>query len=215
MSAPLAEPHSAPSSTPTSTPPGGPPPPPTVERKTRKRKLVDASVYIFAVASVLAGGYIWYRDGGAAVVQGAEEATISLVSVLPQLVLGIIVAGLAQVMIPRDRIGRMLGEQSGMKGLLLATAIGAAMPGGPFASFPIIYALAHAGADIGSLVAFLMGWAAIGIHRLFVWELPFMGTEFGMVRFLSSLPLPIIAGLIARWIVATFPSLRDPIRGPE
>ncbi|MCF3934515.1 permease [Acuticoccus sp. M5D2P5] len=184
--------------------------PASVERPTRKRRLVDVTVAVFGVAALIAGYFNWRLGGTAAVADGAEEAVFSLVSVLPQLVLGIVVAGLAQVVIPRDRIGKMLGEQSGIRGLLIATGIGALMPGGPFASFPLIYALAHAGADVGALVAFLVGWAAIGVHRLLVWEIPFMGAEFGIVRFLSSLPLPIIAGLLARWLINTFPRLRNP-----
>jgi len=31
-----------------------------------------------------------------------------------------------------------------------------------------------------------------------VWDVPFMGAEFALVRFAICLPLPIVAGLIAR-----------------
>jgi uncharacterized membrane protein YraQ (UPF0718 family) len=82
------------------------------------------------------------------------------------------------------------------------------MPGGPFASFPLVLALSQAGADIGALIAFLVAWAAIGINRLLIWEIPFMGLEFSALRFVSSLPLPLIAGAIARYLWNRYPSFR-------
>jgi len=84
---------------------------------------------------------------------------------------------------------------------MLATAAGTITPGGPFTSFPIVHALWVAGADAGALIAYLTAWALIGLNRLIVWELPVMGAEFALVRTLVCLPLPIVAGLIARALV--------------
>jgi uncharacterized membrane protein YraQ (UPF0718 family) len=78
---------------------------------------------------------------------------------------------------------------------------GAITPGGPFTSFPIVHALWVAGADAGALIAYLTAWALIGLNRLIVWELPLMGAEFTVIRTLACLPLPILAGLIARALV--------------
>jgi hypothetical protein len=43
----------------------------------------------------------------------------------------------------------------------------------------------------------------LGIQRIFVWDLPFMGADITFTRFLVSLPLPIIAGLIAQRLPLT------------
>src|SRR5690606_20214012 len=88
--------------------------------------------------------------------------------------------------------------------VVLACFLGVVMPGGPFASFPLVYALGRSGAGTGALIAFLVAWATVGFQRLLIWEIPFMGAEFALLRFIVSLPLPIIAGLVASWLEARF-----------
>jgi hypothetical protein len=58
--------------------------------------------------------------------------------------------------------------------------------------------LAGAGADRGALVTYITAWAMLGIQRIVIWDLPFMGTEFALLRFASGILMPLIAGLIAR-----------------
>jgi hypothetical protein len=36
------------------------------------------------------------------------------------------------------------------------------------------------------------------MQRILVWDVPFMGADFSLLRFTVSLPLPVLAGLIAR-----------------
>lgn len=174
----------------------------------RKRRRIDWSIVAFVVLALVAGAAIWQRGGPTEVGESATEAAWTIVAIVPQLVLGILVASFAQAIVPREKVARALGADSGTKGLVIATMMGAIMPGGPFASFPIVVALAQAGADTGALVTFVTAWATVSISRLFVWEVPFMGLDFGLLRFLASLPLPIIAGLIARALCRAYPSLR-------
>lgn len=147
-----------------------------------------------------------YLYGGTAAMAAALKDVVDLtLTVAPQLGAGLIIGGLIQQFVDRDQVARLLGAQSGMRGLLLASFAGVVTPGGPFTSFPLVHALWISGADAGALVAYLAAWALIGLNRLIIWELPFMGLEFTAIRFLASLPLPIIAGLVARWIVRTTP----------
>jgi hypothetical protein len=54
------------------------------------------------------------------------------------------------------------------------------------------------GADAGAVVTFIVSWTLIGYTRALVWELPFFGSEFVIWRIVEALPLPIVAGLLAR-----------------
>jgi uncharacterized membrane protein YraQ (UPF0718 family) len=81
---------------------------------------------------------------------------------------------------------------------------GALTPGGPFASFPLVVALFEAGAGYGAAVAYLTAWTGISLQRAIVWEWPLLGPEITIVRNLVSIPLPIIAGLIARALAKRF-----------
>lgn len=179
------------------------------EQKSGRRK-IDMSILVFIVLTTVAGFANWWLDGPDAVTEGAREAAWSVIGVVPQFALGVMVASMAQVAIPRHHVARALGEKSGFRGLALAALMGTVMPGGPFASFPIVLGLAQAGADVGALVCFVTAWATMGLNRLLIWEIPFMGFDFGVLRFLSSLPLPFIAGLMARQIAQSYPSLRRP-----
>ena len=76
--------------------------------------------------------------------------------------------------------------------------MGAVLPGGPLTIYPVAGAFLVLGADVGTAVAFITAWNLLGYNRALIWELPFFGPEFVGWRILMALPLPIIAGLLAR-----------------
>ena len=162
------------------------------------RRFIAVDTLILLTIALCAGIAVWYFKGTSAV-EEAVRSDINLVfQIVPLIIAGLLLAGLVEVLVPREFVARWLGTSSGFKGLLLATVAGAMTPGGPFSSFPIVLALHRAGADIGTMVAFITAWSVIGINRLLVWEIAFFDPEFLIIRFLSSMPLPIIAGLVAR-----------------
>jgi len=57
------------------------------------------------------------------------------------------------------------------------------------------------GADLGAAIAFITSWTLLGYARVLVWELPFFGGEFVFWRCIVALPMPIVAGLLARAVV--------------
>ena len=59
-------------------------------------------------------------------------------------------------------------------------------------------AAASSCAHRGALIAYISAWALNGFSRILVWEIPVLGPEFAALRFFASLPLPLLAGLIAR-----------------
>lgn len=160
---------------------------------------------VFAVIAGVSGALCFWVGGLASVGDALGRAGGLLIMILPQLAAGLLIGGLVQQLVDREKVSRLLGARSGATGLLLATAAGVVTPGGPFTSFPLVYALWIAGADAGALVAYVAAWALIGLNRLVIWELPFMGADFTALRFLVSLPLPVIAGLTARWLVRATP----------
>jgi uncharacterized membrane protein YraQ (UPF0718 family) len=101
-------------------------------------------------------------------------------------------------MIAREMIERFIGEGSGILGLALAGLIGMLFPAGPFTIFPLAVILIASGADRGAAIAFISAWLLVGINRAIIWEMPFFGPDFVLFRFLISLPMPILLGLIAR-----------------
>ena len=93
---------------------------------------------------------------------------------------------------------RWIGEGSGLTGLLIATLAGILFPAGPFTIFPLAAAFLVAGADRGAAVAFISAWLLLGMTRAVIWEMPFFGMPFVAWRSLMALPMPVLAGLMAR-----------------
>lgn len=161
---------------------------------------VDLVFLVIASASGLACAAML---GIGAAVTAVGEAAGLLLLILPQLAAGLLIGGLVQQVVGRERIASLLGAQSGLKGLVVASCAGMVTPGGPFTSFPLVHTLWVSGADAGALISYIVAWALIGLNRLLIWELPFMGAEFAALRFVVSLPLPIVAGLTARWLISS------------
>lgn len=149
-----------------------------------------------ALAAVLAAvSYgVLGKESFSAAVSGDFE---TLGGMLLRIAAAQLVAGLAWVLLPRDRVRQLLGSHRGRHRLLIAAAAGIVTPGGPVSAFSFLAVMAAAGADGGILVTYITSWALLGVQRIVVWDVPFMGTEFSALRFCVCLPLPLFAGWIA------------------
>lgn len=115
---------------------------------------------------------------------------------LPILLLGFVIAGLVQVLIPKDLILRWLGVQAGIKGILIGCAAGGLMPGAPYAVFPIVAGFYRAGAGLGAVVGFISAWSLWSVSRLPM-EMALIEPRAALVRYGITFIVPPIAGLVA------------------
>jgi uncharacterized membrane protein YraQ (UPF0718 family) len=168
--------------------------------KQRAREAFGPSFIFFLAAALASGGLAFYLKGGTALVAAASVGADQLLSVLPKISAALIIAGCVSVLLPRESMAQWIGGRSGFVGLLLAELVGLFTPGGPVTAFSLIAALKAAGADRGVLIAYASGWALLGMQRVLIWELPLLGPDFAITRYLISLPLPILAALLARRI---------------
>jgi len=117
---------------------------------------------------------------------------------LPILLLGFVIAGLVQVLVPKELVSRWLGAQAGIKGILVACVAGGLVPGSPYAVFPIVAALYQAGAGLGVVVGFISAWALWSVSRLPV-EMALIDPKAALVRYGITFVVPPIAGLLANF----------------
>jgi len=127
---------------------------------------------------------------------GMKAGLTMAIGVLPLLVFSFIIAGMVQVLIPYELLSKLVGTESGIRGILIGTVAGACAPGGPFVSLPIAAGLLRSGASIGTMVAFLTGWSLWAFSRLPI-EVGIMGWKFTLIRIISVILFPPIAGLTA------------------
>jgi len=167
--------------------------------KSADSSLIDKTTLVFVGLAALGGGLTVWLRGSDALVRTFIGAAATLAEIAPLICGGLLVAGLAQVLIPREQVSRWLGTEAGMRGLFIAEIAGAITPGGPFGSFALVYTLGQVGADIGVLITYLTAWTTLSLMRLVVWEIPFLGLPFALFRFALCLPMGIVAGLLARY----------------
>jgi uncharacterized membrane protein YraQ (UPF0718 family) len=166
--------------------------------KQKAKEAFGPSFLIFLSAALVSGGLAYHLKGGAVLAAAAATGADQLLSILPKICAALLIAGCVSVLLPREWMARWIGGRSGFVGLLLAELVGLFTPGGPATAFSLVAALKAAGADRGVLIAYAGGWALLGVQRVLIWELPLLGPDFAITRYLISLPLPILAALLAR-----------------
>jgi uncharacterized membrane protein YraQ (UPF0718 family) len=173
-------------------------------RPKKGNRNMDVALLTLSILVVALYTIAYLMKGWDLPLSGLVEGGRMLRTVFPRLLLGFAFAGMIQVMIPTEYIARMIGEGSGIKGILIATLAGAVTPGGPHVHFPIVAALYKSGAGVGPLASYLVAWGLIPINRTLVWEIPFMGTHFAFVRYVGSIVFPLIIGIITPLIFRLF-----------
>jgi len=141
--------------------------------------------------------FIGYYKGQGQHISGMKSALNMTVEILPLLVFAFIVAGMVQVLLPRELLAKWVGAESGMRGILIGSVAGGLAPGGPYVSLPIAAGLLRSGASVGTMVAFLTGWSLWAVSRLPM-EVGILGWKFTLIRIASTFFFPPIAGLIAQ-----------------
>ena len=157
------------------------------------------STFVLALVAVVLGVVAYLKDPGLPAV-GVRNGVSMVVSILPRMMPAILIAGLMQVLIPQDVVSRYFGQQSGLGGIVVASAAGVFTPGGPMVSVPFMVVLANSGVATAPLVAYMTAWSLFGLQRIIAWEAPLMGWRFVAVRVVPSLAFPVLAG----WLVKVF-----------
>jgi len=156
--------------------------------------LRTAMIVMWVIAAALF--VVAYSRGDGSHVTGLKISGGMLLEIIPVLLAAFLVAGFAQALVPRQVVTAWLGQESGIRGILIASVAGAMTPGGPYVSFPIVAGLYKAGAGIGTVVAFVTAWSLWAFSRVPL-ELAYLGPKPAIARFVSTLVFPPIAGLLA------------------
>ena len=153
---------------------------------------------VIAAIGAAAAAALWRRDGAGALGAALYHAWELFVFILPSLLAGLLLAAALRQLVSPGALARWMGAESGWAGLAVATLAGTLTPGGPMAAFPLVLVLAGAGADRGALVAYILSWSLNGFQKLLVYEMPLLGPDFAIMRTLLTLPMPMLAGYVAR-----------------
>jgi uncharacterized membrane protein YraQ (UPF0718 family) len=152
-------------------------------------------LFIGGIALLLALVALARNDGSLS--GGLRRSLEQSVILLPRLILAFMAASLIVKLIPTEIIAGYLGEEAGVKAILIGALTGVLVPAGPSVAVPIAAAFALEGASVPALIAYLTGWSVFAAHRVLIFEIPMLGARFVRLRLLCALPLPLIAGALA------------------
>jgi uncharacterized membrane protein YraQ (UPF0718 family) len=169
-----------------------------------KRKPFDWSTALVTVCVLTAAVVVYLRDGSARFAAVFFNDAGIFLDILPKMAAGCLIGVFSTLLIPREVVARWVGAESGFVGLLIATAAGAVMPGGPVTVYPVAGAFLAVGADIGAALAFVTSWTLLGYARALVWELPFFGPDFVLWRMAVAPLFPLFVGFFGRIVAQAF-----------
>jgi uncharacterized membrane protein YraQ (UPF0718 family) len=162
--------------------------------KQRNKGMLIATLVFAVLAAVLL--YVGWSRGEGEHIAGIKVGFKILVEILPLLALAFIVAGMVQVLLPREVVASWVGAESGMRGILIGTAAGSLTPGGPFVSLPMVAGFFRAGAGMGTMVAYITAWSLLSVARLPM-EIGILGWRFTAIRIACTWFMAPVAGFIA------------------
>lgn len=154
------------------------------------------NIIIMSVITVILAVVGVYHQGPSVIIDGLMAGGKMLLEVVPLLIAAFILAGMIQVLIPKELINKWLGKDSGIKGVFLGAIAGALIPGGPYAFYPIAASFLLSGAEIGTVIAFVTAKNLWTLSRLPM-EVALLGSKVTIVRYIATFVFPILVGLIA------------------
>jgi len=160
---------------------------------------MDISLVILLVLVVSLCLFAFVKDR-ALPLEGLYASGRLLGNVWIELVLGFIIAGLLEVLIPPSEIIAWLGTESSTRGILVGWLVGLAIPGGPYLLFPIAAKLWITGAAPGVLIALITSKTLVSPIRMLTYEAPLLGWPLTLARCLPALFVPPIMGILGQWV---------------
>lgn len=161
----------------------------------KKNKLLVFVVLVYIVIFAVSPGKAMES------VKNSSYYLLEMLQVIPIIFLFTVVI---EALIPKEVILRSFGENSGLKGNLLAFLLGSISAGPIYAAFPVSKALLGKGARVSNIVIILSTWAVIKVPML-ANEAKFLGVNFMVVRWI----LTVIAIFIMAYTIDLIVKKKD------
>jgi uncharacterized membrane protein YraQ (UPF0718 family) len=142
------------------------------------------------------------RRGDGSHTRAIRQGWVTLRRTLPLLIVAFIIVGYVNALEPQALVRSWLGPGTGLTGLLVGTAAGMLLPGGPYVVFPLIATIYQSGAALGPTLAMITSWSTLALLSV-SFELPFLGWRFSALRLSLGLPIPLLVGLVAHLLHAS------------
>ncbi len=154
-------------------------------------------VFINAAAAV--GLLVSFLKNRQKTVKALTIARKGLLKMVPSLVVLLILVGLLMGFFKPETIAKLLGNQSGIFGIVLASVAGALLMIPSLIAFPLTASLVHSGASIAVAAAFITTLTMIGFVTLPV-EIKALGKKLTLMRngisFIIAVGIALLMGVL-------------------
>lgn len=152
-------------------------------------------IILFILFSI--GSYILGFKPGLVISSNFNEFFIEMILFIPFL---FIIIGLFEVWVPKEKLEKHVGSESGIKGILIVILLAMLQAGPLYGAFPVAYILHKKGASVRNIFIYLGAFSSMKLPMLGI-ELGYLGIKFTILRTLISLPLFILIGYLMEKIV--------------
>ena len=169
-------------------------------KKRQKDRTANIPLLILGTLLIAAIAISLYRGGFQLTFAGILKAGRLLESIWLRMLLGFLLGGFVQAVIPRELVSKWLGSASGLKGIFLGSFGGIVSTGGPYVWLPVVVSIYKAGAGIGPVLALMTARGILSIQMLIVWQIPFFGVELSLARYIPCLFVPPVVGILGQYV---------------
>lgn len=157
-------------------------------------KLLKRFKFFVAAALIMAAVTVLNNSLGLKALGIAGFSFKEMLLVIPPV---FVLLGLLDVWVPREMMIKYMGEDSGIKGIILAILIGSAAAGPLYGAFPVAAVFMKKGVKFSNILIFIGAWSTTKIP-MFLFELSALGPEFAITRLIVDIPgIIIIAYILA------------------
>jgi len=136
--------------------------------------------------------FAWDAGKGFEAINISGFALTEMLSIIPPI---FILLGLLDVWISRETMIKLMGKESGARGILLAFFFGSATVGPLYGAFPVAAVFMKKGVKFSNIMIFIGAWSTTKIPML-LFEISSMGAPFAITRLLVNIPGIIIMAWI-------------------
>jgi len=164
-----------------------------------KRYLKKYRSFIWIVLYLLltAVSFLIGFEPGKDIFTGFGDSFIEMILFIPFL---FIIVGLFDVWVPKEKIQKHIGHESGIKGIGIMVLLAMLQAGPLYGAFPVAYMLYKKGAGVRNTFIYLGAFTSMKLPMIGI-EIGYLGIEFTIVRTLVSLPLFIGIGFLMERIL--------------
>lgn len=144
-----------------------------------KKRLKEYRLFIIFAA---VNGFlllVWPRVG----IEASRNMVFNILDMLKVLPPIFLLIGLFDVWVPREKLMALMGKGSGIKGPLLAFALGSFTAGPLYAAFPVAVILMKKGAKYANVLIFVGAWSSTKLP-LILFETSSLGPQITWIRFI-------------------------------